>query len=109
MLKFEAFKKQQRLIERTPQFLVQQLRQRRIVFIRENLTSKENFMIQVAYTLLKKEEQQEVIYLKPDCGDQVLIELTRIAMSDLPENEQLEYHIRAQQLLDYFTQSQYDG
>jgi hypothetical protein len=47
MLKFEAFKKQQRLIERTPQFLVQQLRQRKIIFIRENLTSKENFMIQV--------------------------------------------------------------
>lgn len=77
------------------------------MFIRENLTSKENFMIQVdEYTICKKEEQQEVIYLKPDCGDQVLIELTRIAMSDIPENEQLEYHIRAQQLLDYFTQSQ---
>ncbi|CAD8060883.1 unnamed protein product [Paramecium primaurelia] len=99
MLKFEAFKKQQRLIERSPQFIVQQLLQRKIVFIRENLSSKENFMIQ-------KEESQETIYLKPECGDQVMNELTRIAMSEIPENEQLEYHIRAQQLLDYFTQNQ---
>ncbi|CAD8081293.1 unnamed protein product [Paramecium sonneborni] len=99
MLKFEAFKKQQRLIEKSPQFIVQQLLQRKIVFIRENFSSKENFMIQ-------KEESQEIIYLKPDCGDQVMNELTRIAMSDIPDNEQLEYHIRAQQLLDYFTQNQ---
>ncbi|CAD8087108.1 unnamed protein product [Paramecium sonneborni] len=99
MLKFEAFKKQQRLIERSPQFIVQQLLQRKIVFIRENFSSKENFMIQ-------KEESQEIIYLKPDCSDQVMNELTRIAMSDIPENEQLEYHVRGQQLLDYFTQNQ---
>ncbi|CAK86288.1 unnamed protein product (macronuclear) [Paramecium tetraurelia] len=99
MLKFEAFKKQQRLIERSPQFIVQQLLQRKIVFIRENFSSKENFMIQ-------KQESQEIIYLKPECGDQVMNELTRIAMSEIPENEQLEYHIRAQQLLDYFTQNQ---
>ncbi|CAD8161847.1 unnamed protein product [Paramecium pentaurelia] len=99
MLKFEAFKKQQRLIERSPQFIVQQLLQRKIVFIRENFSSKENFMIQ-------KEESQEIIYLKPECSDHVMNELTRIAMSEIPENEQLEYHIRAQQLLDYFTQNQ---
>ncbi|CAD8151863.1 unnamed protein product [Paramecium octaurelia] len=99
MLKFEAFKKQQRLIERSPQFIVQQLLQRKIVFIRENFSSKENFMIQ-------KEESQETIYLKPESGDQVMNELTRIAMSEIPENEQLEYHVRAQQLLDYFTQNQ---
>lgn len=53
------------------------------------------------------EDNQEVIYLKHDCQDAVMIELTKIALADdTSEFQTIEYHYRAAQLLEYFTQNQ---
>ncbi|CAD8051450.1 unnamed protein product [Paramecium sonneborni] len=76
------------------------IRQKKIIFKRELLNTEQNYLVQT-------EEQQEIIYIKPDVPDLIMTELTNMAIQeDINEYQALEYHIRAAKLLEYYTQNQ---
>ncbi|CAD8050261.1 unnamed protein product [Paramecium sonneborni] len=76
------------------------VRQKKIIFKRELLNTEQNYIVQT-------EEQQEIIYIKPDIPDLIITDLTNMAIQeDISEYQALENHVRAAKLLEYFTQNQ---
>ncbi|CAD8054236.1 unnamed protein product [Paramecium primaurelia] len=76
------------------------VRLKKIIFKRELLNTEQNFLVQT-------EENQEIIYIKPDVPDLIMTDLTNIAIQeDISEYQALEYHYRAAKLLEFYTQNQ---
>ncbi|CAD8045814.1 unnamed protein product [Paramecium primaurelia] len=76
------------------------VRQKKIIFKRELLNTEQNFLVQT-------EENQEIVYLKPDVPDLIITDLTNMAIQeDISEYQALEYHNRAAKLLEFYTKNQ---